>query len=157
MARVVHVTTRISLKSAQPGVAKQMVALSGAAEQAATAAGLDQQLLELVKIRASQINGCAYCLAMHTRDARKLGETDQRLDVLAAWREAALYTEQERAALELTETITALSAHRDVPDDIYAAATAVFDEAQYAAVVWCVIVINAWNRVAVSGRADLPD
>jgi len=98
------------------------------------------QLLHLVKFRASQLNGCAYCLDMHTADAIKQGEDPRRIFLLDAWRETELFTEQERAALELTEVTTRLSQTQDVPDEVYQQATKVFTEAQYQAVAWMIVV-----------------
>ncbi|RZQ59604.1 carboxymuconolactone decarboxylase family protein [Amycolatopsis suaedae] len=125
-------------------------------EKAAADAGLDQRLIELVKIRASQLNGCAYCLDLHTRDARKLGEDERRLYLLGAWWETELYTEQERAALALTDAMTRLSVNQDVPDDVYEQATSVFTEEQYRAVAWAAMVINGWNRLGVTSHKPLP-
>lgn len=149
-------TERINITSGIPAAFKAFYAASMEVEKVAVAAGLDQKLLELVKIRASQINGCAHCLDMHTADALKLGEDVRRLNLLAAWRETDLYSEQERAALELTETLTRLADTRDVPDDVYEYATKVFTETQYQAVVWEVMMINGYNRLAVPGRPTLP-
>jgi AhpD family alkylhydroperoxidase len=117
------------------------------------ASGLEHSTLELVKIRASQINGCAYCLDMHTKDAIALGEDPQRLHVLPAWREAPWYSERERAALALTEAMTRLTPG-GVPDDVFAAAAAVFTEHELAGVIWAVTVINAWNRIAITSRME---
>ena len=119
--------------------------------------GLDPKLLDLVKIRASQLNGCAFCLDMHTRDAVKYGENPRRLFLLDAWRETDLFTEEERVALELTEVLTRLPDNQDVPDEVYERAMKVFNEAQYHAVVWMTVVINAFNRVNVPGRPKLPE
>jgi AhpD family alkylhydroperoxidase len=130
--------------------------MSTEVEKAAVAAGLDKLLLELVKTRASQLNGCAFCLDMHTTDALKLGEDSRRLFLLDAWRETDLFTEQERAALEITEALTRLSQTQDLPDDVYERAMKVFDEEQYRAVVWEVVVINSFNRLAVPSHAPLP-
>jgi len=113
--------------------------------------GLEHTLLELVKTRASQLNGCAYCLDMHTKDARAAGETEQRLHVLAAWREAPFYTDRERAALEWTEEVT-LIAERNVPDELYARMLDHFTEKELADLTFAIIGINAWNRLAVSFR-----
>jgi AhpD family alkylhydroperoxidase len=146
-------TQRIPISNAIPAA---FYTASVEVEKAALAAGLDQKLLELVKIRASQLNACAYCLDMHTADALKLGEDPRRLNLLAAWRETDLYSEQERSALDLTETITRLSEVRDVPDEVYEYATKVFTESQYQAVVWEIMVINGYNRLAVPGRPALP-
>ncbi|MET1074842.1 MAG: carboxymuconolactone decarboxylase family protein [Umezawaea sp.] len=133
-----------------------MLALSGEVTRAARDNGLDPLLVELVKIRASQLNGCAFCLDMHTADAIKGGESPRRIFVLDAWREVDLFSAEERAALELTEAITRLSETRDVPDDVYDRATAVFTDPQYQALVWSIAVINTWNRLSVTSRAPLP-
>lgn len=117
--------------------------------------GLDKTLSELIKIRASQLNGCAYCLNMHTRDARKMGETEQRIYGLSAWQEAPFYTDKERAALALTEAVTLLSSSR-VPDDVYNAAAALFAPEEVAVITMAIVTINAWNRIAVTSRT-LPD
>jgi AhpD family alkylhydroperoxidase len=142
-----------------PGLAgpyKAMIALEGEVVRAARESGLEKPLLELVRIRASQINGCAFCLDMHTRDAIKGGEEPRRIFVLDAWRETELFTAEERAALEVTEAVTRLSVTRDLPEDVYQRATAVFTEAQYQSLVWAVVTINAWNRLAVPSHAPLP-
>ncbi|HEX6360511.1 carboxymuconolactone decarboxylase family protein [Actinophytocola sp.] len=149
-------TERISITNSIPAAMKAFYTASMEVEKAAEAAGLDKKLVELVKIRASQINACAYCLDMHTADALKIGEDIRRLNLVAAWRETDLYTEQERAALELTETITRLSEIRDVPDEVYEYATKVFTDAQYQAVCWLVMIINGWNRLGVPARPALP-
>lgn len=105
---------------------------------------------ELIKLRASQINGCAYCIDMHTRDARKLGETEQRIYLLSAWREVnGLYTEEERAILEITEEITLISQH-GLTEATYAKATQLFDANYIAQLIIAVATINAWNRIAIS-------
>jgi len=149
-------TERIQVAQAVPGAYQALLALSGEVEKAAADAGVDKLLVELVKIRASQLNGCAFCLDMHTADAVKAGENPRRIFVLDAWRETELFTEQERAALELTEALTGLTQTHDVPDDVYERATAAFTEAQYGVVVWLVIVINSWNRVAIPSHTKLP-
>jgi AhpD family alkylhydroperoxidase len=113
---------------------------------------LERSLFELVKIRASQINGCAYCIDMHTKDARLAGETEQRIYALNAWRETPFFTERERAALEWTEAVTRV-ADTHVPDEIHARVAAHFEEAELVALTFAVIVINSWNRLAVSFRA----
>ena len=114
--------------------------------------GLERPLFELVKIRASQINGCAYCIDMHTKDARLAGETEQRIYALNAWRETPFFTDRERAALEWTEAVTRV-ADTHVPDEIHARVAAQFEEAELVALTFAVIVINSWNRLAVSFRA----
>ncbi|PXY25118.1 alkylhydroperoxidase [Prauserella sp. PE36] len=149
-------TKRTQLSPALPEAYKTLVALHTTVEKAAADAGLDQRLIELVKIRASQINGCAFCVDMHSRDARKAGETERRLFLLSTWWETELYTEQERAALALTEAMTRLPQHQDVPDDVYEQAKAVFTEEQYVAVAWAATVINAFNRLGVTSRKPLP-
>src|SRR5689334_2462299 len=153
---VEHVSKRIQMSPGLAGPYKAMIALEGEVVRAAREAGLEKPLLELVKIRASQLNGCAFCLDMHTRDAIKAGETPRRLFVLNAWRETELFTPQERAALEVTEAVTQLSTTRDLPDDVYDRATTVFTEQQYQSLIWAVVAINAWNRLAVPSHAPLP-
>jgi AhpD family alkylhydroperoxidase len=138
---------RISLPKIAPKAYSAMLHL----ERAVHDLGLDPKLYELVKIRASQINGCAFCLDMHTKDARAGGETEQRIYVLPAWREAPFYTAKERAALALTEAIT-LVAEGHVPDEVYAEAAACFDEPEIAALILAITTINAWNRLAIASR-----
>jgi AhpD family alkylhydroperoxidase len=122
----------------------------------AAAKDIDSELAELIKIRASQINHCAFCLDMHTRDARKHGVATQKLDVLAAWEEAgSLFSEREQAALALTEAITELG-NGHVPDDVYARATAVFTERELGQVIAMAVTINAWNRINVTIRLEPP-
>jgi AhpD family alkylhydroperoxidase len=121
-------------------------------ERAVHAGPLEPALVELVKIRASQINGCAFCLNMHQRDARAAGESQQRLDVLRAWREVdGLYTDRERAALALTEAVTLIS-QDGVPDDVWSTVSEVFDERETAALIVAIATINVWNRLAISTR-----
>lgn len=121
--------------------------------------GLDDRLLELIKIRASQLNGCAYCLDMHTREAREKGESEQRLYLLNAWREAAMYTDAERAALALTEAVT-LIAKEGVPEAVFEEVRKHFSEAEIVSLLMAINTINAWNRLAIatgmSAPADLP-
>ena len=149
-------TQRISIVNGMSGPFDALGNLGREVAKAAAGAGVGSRILELVKIRASQLNGCAYCLDMHTADALENGEVPRRLHVLAAWRETDLYTGQERAALELTEVLTRLSDTNDVPDEVYEYATKVFTETQYQAVVWMVVVINAYNRVVLPGHPKLP-
>ena len=120
---------------------------------AETAAQLDPSLFELVKIRASQMNGCAFCLDMHTKDARRAGETEQRIYALNAWREAPFFSDRERAALEWTEAVTRVG-ETHVPDDAYQQAAAQFSDDELVALTMGVIVINGWNRLAISFRAQ---
>ena len=138
---------RIDLnKHINSGLGKAMLALSNEAVKA-----IEHTLFELVKIRASQINGCAYCIDMHTKDARRAGETEQRIYALNAWRETPFFTDRERAALEWTEQVTRV-ADTHVPDEVYQRSTAQFDEAELVALTFAVIVINSWNRLAISFR-----
>jgi AhpD family alkylhydroperoxidase len=113
--------------------------------------GLEPSLLELVKLRASQINGCAYCIDMHTKDARARGETEQRLYALSVWRETPFFTERERAALAWTEAVTEV-ARSHVPDDVYHLARQHFDEKELVDLTLAVVVIDGWNRLAISFR-----
>nr|WP_246450172.1 carboxymuconolactone decarboxylase family protein [Allostreptomyces psammosilenae] len=120
-------------------------------QQAVNDLGLEPPLMELVKIRASQINGCAFCLDMHTLDAAAMGETQQRMHALNAWRETPFFTARERAALALTEAVT-LVAGRGVEDEVFAEAARHFDESELTALTWAIAVINTWNRLAVTAR-----
>ena len=128
------------------GLGRAMLALSKEAEK-----GLERPLFELVKIRASQINGCAYCLDMHTKEARLAGETEQRIYALSAWRETPFFSERERAALEWTETVTRV-AESHVPDEIYERVSRHFAEEELVALTFAVVVINSWNRLSISFR-----
>lgn len=135
------------LANLAPEFYKAMVGLDAAASK-----GLDPTLVDLIKIRASQINHCAFCVHMHTRDARKVGETEERINLLSAWEEASgFFTEKERAALALTEAVTVLT-DGFVPDEVYQRAAAHFEEAELAQVIAAIIAINAWNRIGVSTR-----
>ncbi|HSN09208.1 MAG TPA: carboxymuconolactone decarboxylase family protein [Hanamia sp.] len=120
-------------------------------EKYVASSGLERSLYELVKTRASQINGCAYCLDMHTKDARKAGETEQRLYALSAWRETPFYTDRERAALEWTEALTLIS-QNEVPDSLYEHVHKFFDEQKMVALTMAIVAINGWNRLAISFR-----
>lgn len=131
----------------QPAIARSLRDLG----EAAVKAGLDKKLLELVKLRASQLNGCAFCLNMHSVEARKLGERQERLDLVAAWREAPCFDRRERAALEWTEALTLL-ARDHVPDEVYAAAKAPFSDDEFVNLTAAVVAINGWNRIAVGFR-----
>jgi AhpD family alkylhydroperoxidase len=128
-------------------ILKAMYGLEGPLQHS----GLEPALRELVKIRASQINGCAFCVDMHTKDARARGETEQRIYALNAWRETPFFTERERAALEWTEHLT-LIAGRDVPDELYATVRAQFNEEETANLTLAVVQINGWNRLVKSFR-----
>ena len=115
------------------------------------ASKLEPALFELVKIRASQLNGCAYCIDMHTKDARRAGETEQRIYALNAWRETPFFTDRERAALEWTETLTQLT-DSDVSDELFERVHRHFDDGELVALTFAVIVINGWNRLSISFR-----
>jgi len=140
-------STRIDIsKYLNSGLGKAMFALSSEAT-----AKLEPKLFELVKTRASQINGCAYCLDMHTKDALHNGETEQRLYGLSAWRETPFYTDRERAALEWTEAVTLVS-DSHVPDDVFERVSAQFSEPELVALTFGVVVINCWNRLSIAFR-----
>ena len=124
-------------------------------EKKVQSSGLEQSLIELVKTRASQINGCAFCINMHTQDARKHGETEQRLYLLNAWREAPAYSERERAALAWTEALTLIS-ETHAPDDVYEQVRAQFSETETVNLTMLIATINAWNRLAISFRSMPP-
>jgi AhpD family alkylhydroperoxidase len=120
------------------------------------ASGLEHSLMELVKTRASQINGCAYCLHMHTKDARAAGESEARLYLLSAWHESQLYTARERAALQWTEALTLVS-ETHAPDEAYAAVKAQFSDKELVDLTLLIATINAWNRIAIGFRAVHPE
>lgn len=143
-------TQRLDYKAASPAAFKAMLDL----ETYARGSGLEHSLLELVKMRASQINGCAFCLNMHSRDARAAGETEQRLYVLQAWREAPLYSERERAALAWTEALTRISTD-PVSDELYTDVRRHFDEKGIVDLSLAIIAINGWNRLAIPFRSEL--
>jgi AhpD family alkylhydroperoxidase len=143
-------SARIDYTKAAPGVARAMYGLQNYVNES----GLEVSLLELVKTRASQINGCAYCIDMHTKDARANGESEQRLYGLSAWRETPYYTGRERAALAWTEALT-LIAGNEVSDELYQQARQHFDEAELTNLTLAVIAINGWNRIAISFRAEV--
>jgi AhpD family alkylhydroperoxidase len=117
--------------------------------------GLDHRLIKLIKTRVSQINGCAYCLHMHTEEARKLGESDMRLHLLNAWHESRLYSDRERAALAWAESLTSISTSR-APDDVYEQARKQFSEKELADLTIVIAMINAWNRLAIGARSVHP-
>lgn len=137
----------VNLGKQHPAAYKAMVELSGQAEAALSAAGLDPLLGELVKIRVSQINGCAFCLRMHTRDALKLGESTDRLSVIAAWWESQYFSDTERAALALAEEVTNLPVPHGGAWDAQ-----VLNAEQISAVSWLAIVMNSWNRIALRSQ-----
>jgi AhpD family alkylhydroperoxidase len=137
---------RINLAKAAPDVYEAIVALNKAA-----AHGLDPMVAELVKIRASQLNSCAFCLDMHAREARELGLSEQKLNGVGVWRETPFFTARERAALALTESVTRLGEH-GVPDDVFDEAARRFDEDELPRLIAMIITINAWNRIGVTTR-----
>ncbi|HRN72850.1 MAG TPA: carboxymuconolactone decarboxylase family protein [Ginsengibacter sp.] len=141
---------RINVGKIDPAAIQAMLGL----EKYLAQSGLDKTLYELIKTRASQINGCAHCLNMHTRDALKIGETAQRLFLLDAWRETELFTDKERAALALTEAMT-LIANNQVPDEVYDEAAKHLSEKELVAVIMAVVAINGWNRIAITTREPL--
>lgn len=145
-------TPRLNLYTASPDIFKAWFAYS----QKVAECGLEKPLLELVKIRASQINGCANCLNMHTSDARKAGESEQRIHLLAAWREAPCYTDRERAALDWTEHMTQIATSR-APDAVHAALAAQFTQAEQVQLTLAINVINGWNRLAVGFNFYAPE
>lgn len=138
---------RLNYATVSPDVLKAMREL----EKYVAASGLERPLYELVKTRASQMNGCAYCLDMHTKDARKAGETEQRLYTLSAWRETPFFTDRERTALEWTEALTLIS-ENDVPDSLYNEVRKHFDEKEMIALPIAMVAINGWNRLAIGFR-----
>ena len=142
---------RLDYFAAAPAAMKAMLDL----ENAARSSGLEQSLIELVKIRASQINGCAYCIHMHTKDARASGETEERIYLLDAWRESPLYSDRERAALAWTEALTLIS-QTHAPDEDYAALKAHFSDEDQVKLTLLIVTINAWNRFAIGFRAVHP-
>lgn len=138
--------TRINIKKVEPAAYEAMYGL----EKYISTTNINPILLELIKMRASQINGCAFCLNIHSIDARKIGETEQRLYLLNAWRETTLFTEEEKAVLALTEEVTLISSH--VSDATYSNASKFFNEQDLAQVIMSIITINAWNRIAIATK-----
>jgi AhpD family alkylhydroperoxidase len=142
---------RVNIGKQHPAPYKALIALSSEVDETTSAAGLDPLLVELVKIRTSQINGCSFCLRMHTRDALKKGENPDRIAVLPAWEETGYFSETDRAALRLTEAITCVP-DGHVSDEDYDAAAAVLTADQISAIAWLATVMNAFNRVAITSR-----
>ena len=142
---------RVNLGKALPALYQSVLALDKQAEQAALDAGWAAGFTHLVKMRASQINQCAFCLRMHARDALASGETADRLAVLPAWRETRYFTDKERAGLALTEAVTQV-AQDQIPDAVYAEAAQHLSPQEIAAIEWLAVVINTWNRIAISSR-----
>ncbi len=142
---------RLDYKSASPEAMRAMLAV----QLHVNKCGLEESLLELIKTRASQINGCAWCLDMHTKDARALGETEQRLYLITAWREAPCYTDRERAALAWTEAVTLIA--QGVPDAVYEEARLHFSEKELTELTLAIITINGWNRLNVAFQTTVGD
>ncbi|MFI7064674.1 carboxymuconolactone decarboxylase family protein [Kribbella sp. NPDC050124] len=142
-------TRRVKLANLAPDFYQAMIALDAVSDT-----GLDAGLAHLVRIRASQLNGCAYCTDMHSLDLLQLGDNQQRISLLPVWRESRkFYSEQEQAALELTEAITLISVDH-VPDEVYDVAAKAFDEKDLARLIALIITINAWTRIGVTGRME---
>jgi AhpD family alkylhydroperoxidase len=149
MERLPIMTPRLDYGRLQSHIATTAASLIRISE-AVKASGLDAKIIELIKVRASQMNGCAFCLHMHAEEAREAGITDERLHVLAAWRESPLFTTRERAALAWTALTRLDQGH--VPDAVYEEARAAFDEAELAQLTSAIVTINAWNRISVAYR-----
>jgi AhpD family alkylhydroperoxidase len=149
------IPARLDFEAQAAGFYRAMVHLDQAATKELDKAGIDPLLRELVRIRASQLNGCAFCLDMHTKDARAAGETEQRIYALPAWPETPFFSERERAALALTESIT-LAAQTHVPDEDFSRAAKVFTEPELGALISLIVTINAWNAIGVSARSWEP-
>ncbi|MGP7995833.1 MAG: carboxymuconolactone decarboxylase family protein [Streptosporangiaceae bacterium] len=146
---------RLDFDSHAAGFARAMGHLDHAATKELDRAGIDAKLRELIRVRASQLNGCAYCIDMHTKDARAVGETEQRLYSLPAWAETPYFTRRERAALAFTEAVTLLAADH-VPAQAYAAVAAEFSPGEVAALLSLTVTINAWNTIGVTARCWEP-
>jgi AhpD family alkylhydroperoxidase len=149
------IPVRLDFDAHAPAFAKAMGHLDHTATKELDRVDFDPKLRELVRIRASQINGCAYCIDMHTKDARAASESEQRLYGLAAWRETPYFTDRERAALAFTEAVTLLAGEH-VPTADYAAVAAQFSPDEVAALLSLIVTINAWNTIAVTTRAWVP-
>src|SRR4051812_21789994 len=142
---------RVSIQQVQPQAYKAMYALEG---YLATST-ISKAHKHLIKIRASQINGCAFCLDMHTKEALRDGEAAQRVFLLNAWKESGLFTPEEQAILALTEEVTLIS-QQGVRTETYTAAAALFDEIQLSQIIMAIVTINAWNRIAITGKSEIP-
>ena len=142
-------TSRLDYQKQSPKALAAMLAV----ENFVRGCGLEMSLIELIKLRASQINGCAYCIDMHTKDARAAGETEQRLYTLSAWRDTPFYTPRERAALEWTEAVTTIS-NGPIDDALYASVSEHFSEPEMVNMTMAVIAINGWNRLAIPFRSE---
>ena len=150
-----EIAQRLDFDAVAPGFSRAMAHLDRAATRELDQAGIEPRLRELVRIRASQLNGCAYCIDMHTKDARAIGETEQRIYALPAWRDTLFFTSRERSALAFTESVTRL-AETHVPAAAYQELAAEFSAAEAAALISLIVTINAWNAIGVSTRSWLP-
>ena len=143
-------TQRLDCPKVAPDAYRAMLSL----EEYVRSSGIEAALLHLVKIRASVLNGCAYCVDMHTKDARAAGETEQRLYAIPVWRDTPFFTPSERAALAWTDAVTRLGEH-GVPDEVYQAARAQFDEPELVRLTMAIVVINGWNRLSIAFRPEV--
>jgi AhpD family alkylhydroperoxidase len=150
-----QIPVRLDFDAHAPGFSRAMAHLDKAATKELDKVDFDHRLRELVRIRASQLNGCAYCIDMHTKDARAIGEAEQRIYALPAWRETPYFTSRERAALAFTEAVTLL-ADTHVPAESFDEVAREFTEDEIGALVGLITTINAWNAIAVSTRAWVP-
>jgi AhpD family alkylhydroperoxidase len=150
-----QIPVRLDFDTHAAGFSRAMAHLDRAATKELDRVDFDPRLRELVRIRASQLNGCAYCIDMHSKDARAIGETEQRIYALPAWRETPFFTVRERAALAFAEAVTAL-AGTHVPDEAYQQVAAVFSADEVGALVSLIVTINAWNTIGVATRAWEP-
>jgi AhpD family alkylhydroperoxidase len=142
---VIKLKHRIDYNNVVPAALNIMMEM----EKYTKTTGIDRKLRELIKIRASQINGCAYCLNMHTADARKMGETEQRIYCVSAWEECEFYTDAEKVALELTEYVTLISTKR-IPEELYQRVRKHYDEKEYVDLILIINQINSWNRISIA-------
>jgi AhpD family alkylhydroperoxidase len=150
-----QIPVRLDIDTLAAGFSRAMAHLDRAMTKELDQAQIDPRLRELIRIRASQLNGCAYCIDMHTKDARAIGETEQRIYALAAWAETPFFTARERAALAFTEVVTRV-ADTHVPDEAYQVVAAQFSPQEVAALVSLIVTINAWNAIGASTRAWTP-
>jgi AhpD family alkylhydroperoxidase len=149
------IAVRLDFDTHAEDFSRAMGHLHNAANRQLDAVNFDRRLRELVRIRASQLNGCAYCVDMHTKDARALGETEQRIYALPVWRETPFFSRRERAALAFAEVVTRVS-ETHVPDEAYAEVSSEFSPDEIGALLGLIVMINAWNMVGVATRAWLP-
>lgn len=150
-----QVPVRLDFDSLAPGFSRALSHLDHAATKELDRANIDPKLRELIRLRASQLNGCAYCVDMHTIDARAIGETEQRLAALPVWRETPFFTARERAALAFTEAVTTMTDNH-VPQSAYDEVAAEYSQEEIAALVSLIVIINAWNAIGVSTRTWVP-